>query len=258
MTLDTSKTLSAGINLVRQQFPALDRPAIFLDNPAGTQISKQSIERINRYLVECNANHEGMFETSRKSDEILHEAHAAMADFYHAARPEEIVFGNPVSLLAEEGKATQEAVWEYVRQELRLAPEEVAPFRQAFFGGDQVDFDLVALIRSLRPAYRTALLSNGWMTDLPRFLHQDLRIPEDTFDFIMSSASHGLAKPKPAIFHLALEMTGAEPAQAIFVDDNEQNIRAARALGLHAIHFHDSQQAQAELRALIALSESSR
>jgi selenocysteine lyase/cysteine desulfurase len=71
MTLNTSTTLSASIELVRQQFPALDRPAIFLDNPAGTQISKQSLERINRYLIECNANHEGLFETSRESDEIL-------------------------------------------------------------------------------------------------------------------------------------------------------------------------------------------
>jgi selenocysteine lyase/cysteine desulfurase len=85
MTLNT--------DLIRSQFPSLDRPAIFLDNPAGTQISKQSLERINRYLLECNANHEGLFETSRKSDEILHEAHAAMADFLNATRPEEIIFG---------------------------------------------------------------------------------------------------------------------------------------------------------------------
>ena len=86
-------------NLVRQQFPALDRPAIFLDNPAGTQISKHSLERINRYLLECNANHEGRFETSRRSDEILHEAHAAMADFLNVARPEEIIFGNNMTTL---------------------------------------------------------------------------------------------------------------------------------------------------------------
>ncbi|HEX2991012.1 MAG TPA: aminotransferase class V-fold PLP-dependent enzyme, partial [Anaerolineales bacterium] len=77
--------MSIDPNLVRQQFPSLDRPAIFLDNPAGTQIARQSLDRINRYLLECNANHEGMFETSRRSDEILHEAHAAMADFLNAS-----------------------------------------------------------------------------------------------------------------------------------------------------------------------------
>ena len=69
------------VDLVRQQFPSLNRLAIFLDNPAGTQISKQSLDRINSYLLEHNANHEGMFETSRRSDEVLHQAHAGMADF---------------------------------------------------------------------------------------------------------------------------------------------------------------------------------
>jgi cysteine desulfurase family protein (TIGR01976 family) len=87
------------VNLVRKQFPALERPVVFLDNPAGTQISRQSLERINRYLIDCNANHGGMFETSRKSDEILHEAHAAMADFLNAAQPEEIIFGNNMTTL---------------------------------------------------------------------------------------------------------------------------------------------------------------
>ncbi len=91
--------MTLNVDLVRQQFPSLDRPAIFLDNPAGTQISKQSLDRINQYLLEYNANHEGLFETSRKSDEVLHEAHAAMADFLNAARPEEIIFGNNMTTL---------------------------------------------------------------------------------------------------------------------------------------------------------------
>ena len=91
MTIDPS--------LVRAQFPSLDRPAIFFDNPGGTQIARQSAERIQRYLLECNANHDGAFETSRKSDEILNEAHAAMADFLNAARPEEIIFGNNMTTL---------------------------------------------------------------------------------------------------------------------------------------------------------------
>ena len=91
--------MSFDVHAIRQQFPSLNRPAIFLDNPAGTQIAKPSLDRINRYLLECNANHEGMFETSRKSDEILHEAHATMADFLNASRPEEIIYGNNMTTL---------------------------------------------------------------------------------------------------------------------------------------------------------------
>ena len=87
------------LNLVRQQFPSLNRPAIFFDNPGGTQIAKQSLERITNYLLECNANHEGAFETSQKSDAVLDEAHRAMADFYNASSPEEIIFGNNMTTL---------------------------------------------------------------------------------------------------------------------------------------------------------------
>ena len=92
--------MSLNLEIIRQQFPSLDRPAVFFDNPGGTQITKRSLDRINKYLLENNANHEGAFETSRKSDEVLHEAHAAMADFLNAARPEEIIFGNNMTTLS--------------------------------------------------------------------------------------------------------------------------------------------------------------
>ncbi|HUI89246.1 MAG TPA: cysteine desulfurase-like protein [Anaerolineales bacterium] len=91
MTLDLTK--------IRNQFPSLNKPAIFFDNPGGTQIAKQSLDRINKYLLECNANHEGAFATSVASDAILHEAHQAMADFYDASSPDEIVFGNNMTTL---------------------------------------------------------------------------------------------------------------------------------------------------------------
>src|SRR5512133_938455 len=91
MTLDLSA--------IRSQFPSLNRPAIFFDNPGGTQIAKQSLDRINRYLLECNANHEGAFATSIASDVVLAEAHQAMADFYNAASAREVVFGNNMTTL---------------------------------------------------------------------------------------------------------------------------------------------------------------
>lgn len=85
MTLDISQ--------IRSQFPALAGEPIFLDNPAGTQVARQVLNRINQYLVEMNANTHGAFATSLASDVMLEEARVACADFYNASRPEEIVFG---------------------------------------------------------------------------------------------------------------------------------------------------------------------
>ena len=87
------------LSVIRTQFPSLDRPAVFFDNPGGTQIVKHSLDRINHYLLECNANHEGAFATSQQSDAVLHEAHTAMADFLNASSPDEIVFGANMTTL---------------------------------------------------------------------------------------------------------------------------------------------------------------
>ncbi len=87
------------VKAVRSQFPSLSRPDIFFDNPGGTQIAKQSLDRINQYLLQSNANHEGAFATSQASDAILDEAHQAMADFYNADSAPEVVFGNNMTTL---------------------------------------------------------------------------------------------------------------------------------------------------------------
>jgi cysteine desulfurase family protein (TIGR01976 family) len=91
MALDLAK--------IRHQFPALHSGAIFLDNPGGTQAAKNCIDRVLEYLIESNANHEGVFKTSRESDAILHKSRAAMAEFLNARRPEEIIFGQNMTTL---------------------------------------------------------------------------------------------------------------------------------------------------------------
>ena len=81
------------VPLIREQFPALSKETIYFDNPGGTQIVKNSLDRINTYLTEYNANLHGVFATSRASDAVLDEAYRATADFLNAGQPEEIVFG---------------------------------------------------------------------------------------------------------------------------------------------------------------------
>jgi cysteine desulfurase family protein (TIGR01976 family) len=85
--------MTLGIAEIRDQFPALAQDIIFFDNPAGTQITQRVLDRMVEYLIECNANHGGAPATSRQSDALVDEAHAAAADFLNASRNEEIVFG---------------------------------------------------------------------------------------------------------------------------------------------------------------------
>lgn len=78
---------------IRAKFPGLARPAIFFDNPAGTQMVQSAIDRMNQYMIHTNANHGGPFATSRESDAVIHAARQMAADFLSASKADEIVFG---------------------------------------------------------------------------------------------------------------------------------------------------------------------
>ena len=81
------------IDEIRAQFPALKSGQIFFDGPGGTQVPQQVIDRMENYLTHMNANHGGAFSTSNLSDQLVQEAREALAHFFNASRPEEIVFG---------------------------------------------------------------------------------------------------------------------------------------------------------------------
>lgn len=87
------------LNQIRTQFPALQRNAIYLDNPAGTQVPHQVIDRIQNYLIEMNANTHGSFVTSLASDALINEARLAAKEFLGASRPEEVIFGPNMTTL---------------------------------------------------------------------------------------------------------------------------------------------------------------
>jgi 2-haloacid dehalogenase len=57
------------------------------------------------------------------------------------------------------------------------------------------------------------------------------------FRDVVVSGDERLVKPDAAIFHLALERFGLEAGQAVFIDDNADNVTGAAAVGLIAVHF---------------------
>ena len=86
------------IEAVRQQFPALqrridDRPVIYFDGPAGSQVPQRVADAVADYLLSSNANQGGGFATANETDEILANAHQAFADFLGAKSRDCISFG---------------------------------------------------------------------------------------------------------------------------------------------------------------------
>ncbi|HET6641662.1 MAG TPA: cysteine desulfurase-like protein [Gaiellaceae bacterium] len=80
------------VEAVRARFSALQRPFVFLDGPAGTQVPDSVIEAIAGYLRESNANVGGAFETSRRTGELIDNARGAAARFLGCSE-DETIFG---------------------------------------------------------------------------------------------------------------------------------------------------------------------
>jgi cysteine desulfurase family protein (TIGR01976 family) len=96
-----SKTFD--IAWVREQFPSLKlqvngRTAAFLDAPAGTQVPRQVMDAVQNYFLTANANTYGAFLTSRRTDEMILSARAAMADFFNCDA-NEVVFGQNMTTI---------------------------------------------------------------------------------------------------------------------------------------------------------------
>src|SRR5262245_18781108 len=86
-------------NLVRPQFPALRRDAVFFDGPAGSQVPQSVIDAISSFYVRHNANHGGLFATSRESDAVVEAARRDCADFVGTPDDGCIAFGANMTTL---------------------------------------------------------------------------------------------------------------------------------------------------------------
>ncbi len=62
------------------------------------------------------------------------------------------------------------------------------------------------------------------------------------FDAFLVSSYIGLRKPGPDFFHCALNISQRKPGQCVFIDDREENVAAARRLGIHGILMETPQQ----------------
>ena len=70
------------------------------------------------------------------------------------------------------------------------------------------------------------------------------------FEGIVVSGAEKTRKPFTKIYKIILERYHLTPESCVFIDDNLKNVEAARALGIYAIQFKNSQQLTNELNYL--------
>ena len=103
-----------------------------------------------------------------------------------------------------------------------------------------------AWAQALRAAgLRTAILSNMPEPMRNYVLHRCAWLP--AFDHCTFSCDVGAAKPMPEIYIHCLAGLEATASQTLFLDDREENVRAAQELGIHSILFTDAGEVACEL-----------
>ena len=156
------------------------------------------------------------------------------------------VFDSEEAARAMLGEIPESEMWQSVGRKLGLSDVQVDEFHQDFFAGELFDAELAQFIGSLRPRFKTGIISNAW-SDARPILNRKFNL-DGYVDVAIYSAEVKLAKPDARIFHLALERLGVRAKEAVFVDDVLENVEAARALGMCSVQFQNTAQAIADVK----------
>jgi HAD superfamily hydrolase (TIGR01509 family) len=113
----------------------------------------------------------------------------------------------------------------------------------------ELDTELAAFAASLRPRYRTAILSNS--ADGARREENARYQFAESYDPVLYSHEIGAAKPDPACYLLACQALDLAPGQVAMVDDVPEFIAGARAVGMPGVLHRTAVETAATLSALL-------
>ncbi len=111
-----------------------------------------------------------------------------------------------------------------------------------------VDTDITDLVEHLHSEYTTAYLSN---IDRPKYLYTKRILASIPFDYQFASCNMGVRKPEIEIFTRVLSEIGITPRNAVFIDNQLENVLMARKVGMLAVHFKNRRKLDISLARLL-------
>ncbi|HEY6134404.1 MAG TPA: HAD family phosphatase [Rubrivivax sp.] len=146
------------------------------------------------------------------------------------------------------GKLDEDALAKLIAQRIGASETQVRRVIDAIPPHLVAQAPMVALFRQLKAVgHSMYFLSNMPLKYATRLERENPFIAE--FEDGIFSGRVGLMKPQAAIFELARQRFGIEPARTVFIDDHAGNVAAAQALGWQGIRFEDAAQCTQALQA---------
>ena len=108
--------------------------------------------------------------------------------------------------------------------------------------------ETVAILEQLKASekYRLYALTN-WNAETFHIAQERFAFLK-LFEGIVVSGVEKMVKPHKEIYQLCLNRFNIQAANALFIDDNYDNIKGAQAVGLHTIHFKNAEQLKEALK----------
>ena len=149
------------------------------------------------------------------------------------------------------GRKSGEELWRDIALSIGEAPENWRTLVDVYCSAIALNTELVAFLRSLRPRYKTAILSNA-SAEVRSFITETFHLDRE-FDLIIISSEEGMRKPELELYRLALSRLDVRPDEALFIDDEQRYIDGARAIGMHALQFRDTTQVIEEMKQYLGI-----
>jgi FMN phosphatase YigB (HAD superfamily) len=144
----------------------------------------------------------------------------------------------------ERGKISSEDFFKHLSKDLKLKGVTYEEFLPMWCDIFTEKADTVALLKRLRGRYRLAMLSN--VNELHWRFIRGKHDFMSWFELPIASYAVGMRKPDAEIFHHILKEAHVKPSQALFTDDLEQHVTAAKAVGIRAHQFITAAQLEKE------------
>lgn len=142
----------------------------------------------------------------------------------------------------------------WIRQELGLSSAQMLEWDEDIWAGILFEDGIAEWLESLREHYKIASLSNAWSGDraevTKRYALHELA------DLIVISAEEGMMKPDERIYRITLERLGVKPEETVFVDDRQENVDAARRLGIFSVLRVSTEQMMTDVEAVVRSHDS--
>jgi putative hydrolase of the HAD superfamily len=165
-----------------------------------------------------------------------------LAEFseYDAKQIYKLVFDSGLEQKYDEGKITSEEFYlEMVKLlNININYEQFAPLWADIFNEIPEVSNIILDLKN--KGYKVYLLSN---TNELHFEHCKNNYPIlREFNEYILSYNLGYRKPDPRIYLKALEISGQPANRHIFIDDKEENVKAAESVGMLGIHYKSFEQ----------------